>query len=102
MKRIMDGKMYDTETAKVVATSYAVGVARNDFRYYEEELHLKKTGEYFLYGEGGPMSRYAQSCGDGYESGSGIIPLTEAEAKKWAEQRLDADEYIAIFGEVEE
>lgn len=24
---------------------------------------LERTGEYFLYGEGGPMSRYAQSVG---------------------------------------
>ena len=31
-----------------------------------------------------------------------LIPLTEEQARNWAEKRLDADEYIEIFGEPEE
>ena len=31
-----------------------------------------------------------------------IKPMSENEAKEWCETYLDADEYIAIFGELEE
>lgn len=102
MKKIINGKMYNTETAKKMG-NYWNGRPTNDFSYVEEVLYKKKTGEFFLYGEGGPMTKYSY-CVDG-SSISGtweIIPLTEAKAKSWAEQRLDTDEYVGIFGEVEE
>ena len=56
MKKIINGKLYDTETAKLIGRSYH-GEGPRDFRHYSEELYRKRTGEYFLYGEGGPMSR---------------------------------------------
>lgn len=68
-----------------------------------ETLYRKRKGEFFLYGEGGPMSKYGVAYGDnewGY--GEEIRPLTVDEAKAWAEENLDADEYEAVFGEVEE
>ena len=102
MKKIINGKMYNTETAKVCGT-YWNGLSRSDFKRYEETLYKKRTGEYFLYGEGGPMTKYAVSVGDNARTGgSAITPMTEAEARQWAEDHLDADEYIEIFGEVEE
>ena len=61
-----------------------------------------KTGEYFLVGHGGPMSSYAESCAGQSCSGTIFNPFTEEDAKKWAMDRLDADAYIALFGEVEE
>lgn len=100
MKKIINGKKYDTDTAKMVLSW---GNNHNGFTYCHEELYLKKTGEFFLYGSGGPMSRYAQSCGDNCTSGgSEIIPLTEKKARKWVEEHGDADDYEEIFGEVEE
>jgi len=33
---------------------------------------------------------------------SDIIPLTEAEAKEWAEEHMGADRYEATFGPAEE
>ena len=63
---------------------------------------VKKTGEFFLYGEGGAMTQYAESDGDAYCGGAEIIPLTEKKAKEWAENHLDADDYESIFGPVEE
>lgn len=101
MKKIINGKMYNTETAKEIG-SWSNNRSYSDFSYCEETLYLKKTGEYFLFGEGGPMTRYAERCGDMLCDGSEIHPMTEEQAKRWAEQRLDADEYIAAFGEPEE
>ena len=101
MRRIINGKAYDTSTAKEVGNySY---LYPGEFDYVEETLYLKKTGEFFLYGEGGARSRYAESAGNGFwGSGSRIIPLREDEARAWAEGCLTGEEYEEIFGEVEE
>lgn len=102
MKKIINGKMYNTETATVKG-EYSNSYSVSDFKYFEETLYQKKTGEFFLYGEGGPLSPYKEVLGDnGATGGEKIVPLTEDKAKKWAEEKLTADEYIAIFGEVEE
>lgn len=102
MKKIINGKAYDTEKAKELA-SYSNGGGWRDFRHFEETLYRKKTGEYFLHGEGGPMTQYAVADGiSGWTGGERIMPLSYAEATTWAEEHLDGDEYESIFGEVVE
>ena len=102
MKKIINGKSYDTETAKKVGY-WSNNRSFRDFNWVEETLYRKKTGEYFLFGEGGPMSRYSERIGNnGWGAGSCIMPLTFAEATEWAEEHLDGDEYEAIFGAVVE
>ena len=102
MKQIINGKKYNTETAKEMGC-WSNNYYTNDFNYCEETLYRKKTGEFFLHGEGGAMSKYSQSCGQNtWSGGSEIIPMTEAEAREWAEKHLTVDEYEEIFGEVEE
>lgn len=101
MRKIINGKKYDTETAKELG-DYWNGLGGSDFRNFFETLYQKKTGEYFLYREGGPASKYAEHCSGGWTAGKNIIPMTESEAMEWAEKHLDCDEYEAIFGEVEE
>lgn len=101
MKKIINGKKYDTETAKELS-SWDNGLP-GDFSYVSETLYRKKTGEYFLAGHGGARSKYAESIGQNcWSGGTAITPLTESEAKAWAEDHLDCEEYEAIFGEVEE
>lgn len=101
MKQIINGKMYNTETAKEL-TSWSNDVSYSDFSHCREVLYRKKTGEYFLYGEGGAMSKYSEYHGNCSSGGSKIIPLTENKAKAWAEKHIDSDKYIEIFGDVEE
>ena len=102
MKKIINGKKYDTETATLVA-EWDNGRYGRDLDRCSEELYRKKTGEYFLYGAGGPMSRYARSCGQNeWRSGEQIIPLSYEAAQKWAEEHLDGDKYEEIFGAVPE
>lgn len=102
MKKIINGKVYDTLKAKKVASWYS-SYARNDFHYYEEELYKKKTGEFFLYGEGNAASPYSRSCGQNeWCGGEKIVPMTFAEAQEWAEKHLDGDDYCDIFGEPNE
>jgi len=96
MKKIINKKLYDTETAKIIA-SWSNGLGKSDFRGYEENLFLKKTGEFFLYGEGGGLSPYAEHFGSGWGYGKKITPLTEEEARQWAESHMEADEYLKIW-----
>lgn len=101
MKKIIDGHKYDTNTAKKIGEeSYNCS---GDLDFCEEELFRTKSGMYFIHGCGGPQSRYAENVGQNeWAQGSRIIPLSEESAKEWAENALDADEYEAVFGEVEE
>lgn len=101
MRKIINGKMYNTETAKKVGERSCGYVG--DFRYFSESLYRKRTGEYFLHGEGGPMSKYAESCGQNqWQGGASIIPVTQQDAREWAEKHLSVEEYIDEFGEPEE
>lgn len=101
MKKIINGKSYDTTTAECVG-SWSNGHPYGDFSYCGEDLYRKRTGEFFLYGEGGAYSRYSRRCGDNWGCGESIIPLTYAAAQKWAEENLSGEKYEAIFGEVAE
>ena len=101
MKKIISGRKYDTATAVLVG-EWSDGYP-GDFKYECETLYRKRNGEYFLFGEGGAMSKYARSRGDNtWSGGEEIIPLSYDRAREWAEKHLDADDYEAAFGEVSE
>lgn len=103
MKRIINGKKYDTNTAEIIGEWQNVE-DRRDFNFVEEVLYRKRaTGEFYLFGQGGPNTKYARSIGNGWWQGSSeIIPFTEKEARKWAEKALDGDRFEEVFGEVAE
>lgn len=101
MKKIIAGRMYNTDTAT------CLGVCEQgmptDFSYHCEAIYRKQSGEYFLAGEGGPLTRYARAIdNNNWSGGSCITPLTDEEARRWAELNLCADDYIDIFGMPEE
>lgn len=102
MKKVINGALYNTETAQRLG-SWDNGCFTSDFNYCYEALYRTKSGKYFLYGEGGPMSKYSRSTGNNSWSGSSHIePLTLEAAREWAEEHLDGDDYIEIFGEPDE
>lgn len=99
MKKVIKGRLYDTTKAKKLGV-YEPNHNQSDFSYYSEELYQKKTGEFFLYGEGNASSPYSKKCGSNEWCGSKEIkPMSYQEAQEWAEKHLDGDDYIAIFGE---
>ena len=101
MKSIIIGKKYDTDTARWVG-NWGRGY-EYDINYISEDLYCKRTGEYFLYGEGGPCTEYSVAVSNStWSSGCCITPLSVAEAKEWAEEHLSGDAYEEEFGEVEE
>lgn len=101
MKKIINNRVYDTTTAQKCG-EWDNGHYTSDFAYCAETLYRKKTGEYFLHGEGHALSKYAGRSGDSSGWGEQIIPLSYEKAQKWAEEHLDGDEYVSIFGEPEE
>lgn len=87
MKKVIKGKVYDTSTAKKLGMRW---IGAEFSRSGWEELYRKKTGEFFtLY----------HSYSDSSER---IEPITYEKAQCWAEEHLDGDDYISIFGEPEE
>jgi hypothetical protein len=98
MKAIINRKLYNTETAEELGNR-TNGCSSSDFNYVCETLYRKHNGEFFLLGNGGARSKYSRTCEDGsWMGGTTIIPLTLNEAQKWAEEYLDADDYMLIFG----
>lgn len=103
VKKIINGKRYDTGAAKLIGT-WDNRLSVTDFRHVSEKLYRKITGEYFLYGEGGAMSKYSQSSGErSWMSGFKITPLTRAQALRWAEESfMSADEIEKEFEVLDE
>ena len=99
MKKVIHGKLYDTDTAECVAAWS--NEAYDSIDYCSESLYRKRTGEFFLYGDGGPKSPYSLRRGSFIYGNSVIIPYSDAEAKEWVEEHCGGDKYIEIFGEVE-
>ena len=61
-----------------------------------------ETGEYFVYAHGGAYSSFGDSYGGQGCAGEKFILMSVEQAQQWSEEYLDADEYIAIWGEPEE
>lgn len=102
MKKIINGKKYDTATARLVG-KWLYGNGKRDFYLQHEKLFCKKTGEYFLHAKGGTLSVYRTYSGsNSWGGGEVIIPYTLGEAQKWEMEHMDGDAYEAEFGVVEE
>lgn len=101
MKKIINGHMYNTDTATVIGVRDN-GYQPRDCNYVHETLYRKTTGAYFMHGVGGANSIYGVRTADGYDPGEQIIALSQDEAMAWAEEHLDADTYISAFGPVPE
>lgn len=101
MKKIIDGKLYDTATAKKIA-EWDNGRC-GTFWEECETLYRTPKGTYFLHGWGGPMSRYKVLCESNSWSGSEDFRVMAGEdLRAWLEEKADADTYLAVIGAAEE
>ncbi len=98
MKKIVGGRVYNTETADLVGT-YNSGHPAGDFSKEITSLYKTKKGGWFLSGHGGALSRWGQQVpGDRARiNGAGLEVLTEREAMAWAEEHLESDEVEEAF-----
>ena len=99
MKKVIDGLVYNTDTAIEIA-SWDNGLSTTDFNNCEETLYKTKNGKFFVYGEGGALTRWSESYGNSRYGGKGIITLVQEEALMWCEDHsVDADiisQYFSI------
>ena len=72
MMKIIKGKKYDTETALKVA-EWDNGLGRSDHHAIYETLYKKRTGEFFLFGEGGGLTGYSEAVGNAFTWGEKIL-----------------------------
>ena len=96
MKRIIEKKVYDTETATMVATT-SFGQS-NDFKSFAETLYRTAKGNYFLQYRGGPLSKYAVDEGtEGKRGDSDIIVLSDDQAFEWLVSAKESELAAELF-----
>ena len=101
MKRIIEGKVYNTETATEVAREY-YGY-ESDFHAWDESLYVTKSGSFFLHGWGSCLTEYAVSTGqNSWSDGQRIIPYDETQVLDWIERRGVNPDLIAEYITLEE
>jgi hypothetical protein len=100
MKAIINGKRFDTATATLIGDASYPG-SQTDFQWWRAGLYkTPRSGQFFLAGQGGPMTRWAQPIGNqGMTGGEGVVPMTLEEARDWAERYLTIAEVEAAFSD---
>lgn len=91
MNKIINGKRYDTNTAKQIGSRDA---NKEGNFFFRETLYRKKFGEFFL-------AVIYNGC-DIYAGDDHITPISIEQAQKWVSKNMDGDEYESIFGPVQE
>ena len=100
-RAIINGKLYDTKNAELVSWDSMHGPS--SWHHWREELYLTAKGSWFLFGKGGPASKYAVREGTGWGYGESIKPLRAPEALDWLETAGDVDSIEEHFAaEIEE
>lgn len=86
MKKTIDGIHYDTKNATAIGTAGTLGL----LSHWEATLYRTPGSKrFFLVGEGGPMTRFAQSAGyNSWIDGEDLIPLIDEQALQWAQRYL--------------
>jgi hypothetical protein len=102
MRKIIAGKVYDTDTAELICDISGNISDRSNFGFDDTGLYRTPNGRFFVAGHGGPRSRWAQSTGqNSWSGGSGLKPIETTDARELAEQFADEATYTRLFGEPE-
>lgn len=107
MKKIINGKTYNTDTAKKIAVK-EYGDSTKDLFYSERSLYQKKDGEYFIHSCGGAGTIYATEKENGWTgSGEVIEPVTAKEAEEFMSVYIimdykDGDLFTTEFEKLDE
>lgn len=104
MKRVIKKKVYDTDTATLVASVPHPNCYDSTGQTCEQELYLKKNGEFFLYLKG-PRSDAAHNIcieDEPHDKWGNIYVLPYNKARKWGEQELTPKKWLELFEPVED
>jgi hypothetical protein len=100
IRRVIDGRVYDTCTATLVhlLTADEGSIALN-FHVDRTALYRTRNGRFFIAGESGPLGRWGRRIDNSYIRGRGLKLVTDAEAKVHLEA---TDGPVEEFFDVEE
>ncbi len=103
IRRVIDGKLYNTETAEFVC-DMSGPYNRGDFNWDQTYLYRSPKGQFFVAGEGHASSRWGRPVGDGRYPGNGLFLVTDEGARTIAEKHCgnDVGTFTRFFGEPEE
>ena len=104
MKKIIDGKTYNTETATLVDS--LIINSKDSWNNVSEDLYITKNGNFFLCGYGESNTRWAVKFGQ-YKDNKGTLThdiqaITKKEALAWCEKNSDAETIEEHFSEIVE
>ncbi len=102
MKKVIEGKLYNTETATLICTLPCHKTNPRDFEWHDTELYRSPKGTYFVAGEGGAASMWARPVNNGNSGGEGLRVVDAEDARGYAEAAgLDPEEMVAAGFPVE-
>lgn len=101
MKRIINGKVYDTEKAQLIAEAHHDNIKDANGKSLKQWFYRKKTGEFFVQVDGAAIE-LQNIFQNSYKPNAGIYPLTYEQAQRWAERELTAEQWEEIFGDPED
>jgi hypothetical protein len=103
MKKIIDGKTYNTETATFVCSVSGRISDRGDFGFDDTGLYRSPKGQFFISGHGGPRSLWGVTTGpSSWSGGEGLRLVSEDDAREMCERHAKPEVYQEFFGEPEE
>lgn len=97
MKKTVEGKTYNTATAKLIGEWRNTLTVRNS-NWCHEILFQTTEEEYFIWGCGGSLSAYRSGNSRSPGSKADITPLSRQEAKEWAQAHIKHELYVKEFG----
>ncbi len=103
MKKIINGKMYDTEAAECVVFYWNM-LPSSDFSEESFSLYRTEKGAYFIHGKGGPRTRWGVELENnmwGWPDHKDIQVISIEEARRIVEEECHFDIYERLFGEAE-
>ncbi len=86
MVSIIRGKRYSTATASRIGTA-AEPVPSDNPGWWQSTLFKTVNGAFFLLNEGNHLSPFAAEVNGHLEPGAKIVPLSDDEARGWAEDQ---------------
>lgn len=102
MRKIVNGVLYDTTTAKHLGDWQSSSDSSSP-DYCVLALYQKSNREFFLACSGNGTEHYVYHISDGFAGCTkSIVPLSPEDALEWAEDHLSVDEYVAALGRVSE
>jgi hypothetical protein len=100
MKRIINGKTYNTDTATHICDT-SNGLPNGDFQAENSDLYVTKNRAYFVAGSGGASTRFSRKTGQNeWGGGAGIIPLGRYEALAECERHGIPEEIEEFFADM--